>query len=318
MPDFLRILLVSRCDIFYPFEMKTSADNIRSPRERRQAFNFRLLILFILLAGYYFLGVKHHAGPDSGTYFDTTSAQTEQLLPGESFSVATFNIHRGKGMDGKRDINRTAEVLDDLDFVGLNEVGGVTLTRQYNQAKILGDKLEMPWLFAPTERLWGHDDFGNAVLSKLPVVSWQRIPIKSKSGLAKRNVVLVKVAHPNGTINFLVTHVANKTDDPEQLRVIAELFMSLDEPAILMGDFNHTFNTPAMQELTSRPGVKSAAAVDYKNDKGQILIDWMLYRGLDCIETEVIDRFVSDHPTIRAEFIWPGDSEENRSEQHDD
>lgn len=285
--------------------MKTTAEQPISAENKCSSLLIRVLIILILFHGYFFLGVKHHAGPDSGTHFDTSITVPVELSPDESFTVGTFNIHRAKGMDDKRDINRTAEALQGVDFAGLNEVGGVTLTRKFNQAKILGDKLDMPWLYAPTEKLWGHDDFGNAVLSKLPVVSWQRIPLKSKPGLAKRNAVLVKLAHPNGIINVLVTHVANKGDDPEQLRTISELFMSLAEPVILMGDFNHTINSGAMIELTSRPGVKSAVPLDYENDKGHILIDWMLYRGLECIDYEVVPRFVSDHPMIRAEFTWP-------------
>ena len=55
------------------------------------------------------------------------------------------------------------------------------------------------------------------MLSRLPVESWLRIPIASKGLSPRRNVVLLKAAHPKGIVNVLVTHIADKEADPAQL-----------------------------------------------------------------------------------------------------
>ncbi len=48
---------------------------------------------------------------------------------GSTFTVATYNIHRARGTDGRRDLERIAKVIDDCDIVGLQEVEGPGLFR---------------------------------------------------------------------------------------------------------------------------------------------------------------------------------------------
>ena len=273
----------------------------------------KLLLLAVILAGYLWFGTRRHAGPAFGEGINTDTGSVKQLAPDESFKIATFNIRRFKGTDEKIDMSRTLDVLGGLDFIGLNEVGGTTFFDKKSQAQILGEELSMPWLFTPAEHIWGHDNFGNAVLSKLPVKCWQRIPLASKGKLAMRSATLVKLIHPNGIINVIVTHVANERDNPEQFIAVSELFMSLDEPAILMGDFNHTIDVPSVQALLERPGVKTAVKAGYAVE-GRKLIDWIFYRGLECLNSEVIPPLASDHPTVLAEFVWPKDNIQTQTE----
>ena len=41
-----------------------------------------------------------------------------------SFTVGTYNIHRGRGLDGKRNLARIARMIEGCDVVGLQEVEG--------------------------------------------------------------------------------------------------------------------------------------------------------------------------------------------------
>ena len=41
-----------------------------------------------------------------------------------SFTVGTYNIHRGRGLDGKRNLTRIAHMIKGCDVVGLQEVEG--------------------------------------------------------------------------------------------------------------------------------------------------------------------------------------------------
>src|SRR5512141_1438634 len=83
--------------------------------------------------------------------------------------VATYNIHRGRGMDRRVRIERIAAVLAtiDPDIVALQEVIGPGLTG-VGQAETLGAALGMGWVMAATRELRKHQ-FGNVILSRHPI-----------------------------------------------------------------------------------------------------------------------------------------------------
>jgi endonuclease/exonuclease/phosphatase family metal-dependent hydrolase len=83
--------------------------------------------------------------------------------------VATYNIHRCVGLDGRTRADRIAGVLCDLeaDVIALQEVLGAGRTGT-GHAEELGAATGMGWVMASTRHLRGHL-FGNVVLSRYPV-----------------------------------------------------------------------------------------------------------------------------------------------------
>ena len=83
--------------------------------------------------------------------------------------VATYNVHRCRGMDARTVPQRIASVLADLDAdaIALQEVLGAS-QRRPGQAAELGAALGMGWVMAPTRHLRGAL-YGNVVLSRLPI-----------------------------------------------------------------------------------------------------------------------------------------------------
>src|SRR5918994_2760612 len=83
--------------------------------------------------------------------------------------VATYNIHRCVGLDGRTRPDRIAAVLCDLDadVIALQEVIGAGRNGT-GHAEELGAAAGMGWVMAPTRHLRGHL-FGNVVLSRYPV-----------------------------------------------------------------------------------------------------------------------------------------------------
>ncbi|MGD9903408.1 MAG: endonuclease/exonuclease/phosphatase family protein [Vicinamibacterales bacterium] len=83
--------------------------------------------------------------------------------------VATYNVHRCRGMDARTVPQRIASVLAtlDADAIALQEVLGAGRQRA-GQAAELGAALGMGWVMAPTRHLRG-SLFGNVVLSRLPI-----------------------------------------------------------------------------------------------------------------------------------------------------
>jgi endonuclease/exonuclease/phosphatase family metal-dependent hydrolase len=83
--------------------------------------------------------------------------------------IATYNIHRCRGLDGRTRPERIAEVLAaiDADVVALQEVVGAG-PRHGGQAEYLGAALGMGCVMAPVRQFRGHA-YGNVVLSRFPM-----------------------------------------------------------------------------------------------------------------------------------------------------
>ena len=84
--------------------------------------------------------------------------------------IATYNIHRCRGMDRRTIPSRVAEVIRAMnaDVVALQEVIGAGPGGP-GQAEEIGAALGMGWVMHSVRMLRGHS-FGNVVLSRFPVV----------------------------------------------------------------------------------------------------------------------------------------------------
>jgi len=164
-------------------------------------------------------------------------------------------------------------------------------------------RLDLAWLFAPNTRTWFCLESGNGLLSAWPASFWQRIPLAHRRERGYRNAVLVGLEHGGRTVRVLLTHVTRSDDASrrEQLRAVAELFLSLAEPAVLLGDLNSAADDPEMRRLLAAAGVRDPL--------GETLgaatpphIDWILARGMRCRAAGLRDEGASDHPLFWAEL----------------
>jgi endonuclease/exonuclease/phosphatase family metal-dependent hydrolase len=83
--------------------------------------------------------------------------------------IATYNIHRCRGMDRRTMPSRITQVLKDInaDVVALQEVIGAGPAGE-GQAEEIGAALGMGWVMASVRHLRNHL-FGNVVLSRFPI-----------------------------------------------------------------------------------------------------------------------------------------------------
>jgi endonuclease/exonuclease/phosphatase family metal-dependent hydrolase len=240
------------------------------------------------------------AGPATGTGLSGPPAVS---ATGRTIRVAAFNIHAGKGRDGRRDLARTAEQLKGLDLICLNEVAGPGPWGGEDQASVLGRRLKMPHLFAASERRWGHESYGNALLCVLPVGHWVRIPLPATRTRGFRNAVLAEVRVGPERLNVLLTHVDRNRDREAQLRGVIALYLALAPPAVLMGDLNSRASDPQLKSLLARPDVTDAAAGARGDRRSRR--DWIIVRGLRVVSAGVRATDASDHPVVRAELELP-------------
>ncbi len=228
------------------------------------------------------------------------------VSPKRKVRIGTFNIHRCKGLDGERDVARVAELLQGLDIVGLNEVSGSAFWGSCNQAEELGGRLQLAWLFSPVSRRLLDGDFGNGVLANLPILSWQKIPLPRNDNRGSRAALLVVFENGRRPINLLIAHLDHRVkglgdrEGHKQLDTVISLFLSLAEPAILMGDFNAYPNDPLIKELQTTPGVSDAIA-EADIDVPPRRVDWIFLRGMRSVGGAVVENDASDHPMVWAD-----------------
>lgn len=211
--------------------------------------------------------------------------------------IACFNIHSGVGQDEKRDLERTAGLLKNFDLISLHEVAG-TLPWQENQADQLGEKLGMASLFSPTERHLGFPAFGNGILTRTPITQWTRTPLPNGFHMAHRQYIHLVVPFGGKNLNVIVCHMGKKSDRRRQFGVVSEVFKSLPEPAILMGDLNTRPEDRMMTNLIA----SGARDVIGERIAPRDRVDFILTRGLKCVDAGVIDNEASDHPVAWAEI----------------
>lgn len=264
-------------------------------------------LVALAAAGIWLASLRRPTGAAAGT-----SVEGPSLSPGAArttFRVGTWNIHGGVGRDGQRDMARLARCIQGtggLDFVGLNEVHGWAWSARSSQAALLGSLLDVGWLYAPAEQRWYCQQFGNGLLTVLPVQRWDRIPLPGKFATSCRNLVLVKLGQQERAVQILLTHLVrgDVALRGKQLEKASSLFLSLAEPAVMMGDLNTDGSDPQIAKLLATPGVvdASGSAGGSKAHRG---IDWILVRGVRVVDAGQREDGASDHPLVWAELAWP-------------
>ncbi|HUY31365.1 MAG TPA: endonuclease/exonuclease/phosphatase family protein [Pirellulales bacterium] len=279
---------------------------LASPSIRRRWWKGAVTLAPALALIIWMASFRVDCGPESGRAFSGTAG--DGVNGRRTLRIATFNIHGGEGRDGGFDLDRTADTLRGCDLVGLNEVHGRYAWETVDQAEWLGRTLGTSWLFAPTEERWWHYQFGNGVLSKIPVAFWRRLPLPRRHGRSFRNAVLVNVDLQGRALHVVVTHLdrSEPRDRQEQWQAVARLFLSLAEPAVLMGDMNTEELETPLAELLASPGVHDPLR-EVLGDGAPRRIDWILTRGLLTVDAGLRDNGASDHPCVWAEVALDAD-----------
>lgn len=260
-----------------------------------------LLTLCLLLALVIGIGADRRASDAATGYGCVSQAGVKRSTSG-TIRVASFNIHSGVGLDGVQDLKRIARLLKPYDFVGLNEVRQPFVPGLSSQAQQLASLSEQDWLFAPAERQWWCDHYGNGVLSRLQIGYWSRQPLRCTKGKGYRNLIDLEATLDGRSVRIFVTHIDRGQDREAQLERVIRQFLALPAatPAILMGDFNTTADDPLLNPLFMAANVTDC--VSRAADRSADRIDWIFARNLECVSAGRVDAGVSDHPLVWAEL----------------
>ncbi len=153
-----------------------------------------------------------------------------------SLRIATYNIHRSIGTDGRHDPERTVQVILETGaaVVALQEVEAHShdpdaLSRATGMTAVYGHTMRTP-----------RSTFGNLLLTHLAVAGADTFDL-SLSGREPRGLIDARLKTPRGLdLRVLATHLGlSRRERLQQHRLVTErLARDLPTPTVLMGDFN--------------------------------------------------------------------------------
>jgi endonuclease/exonuclease/phosphatase family metal-dependent hydrolase len=160
------------------------------------------------------------------------------------FRVATYNIHKARGMDGRTSIDRIARVLEeiDADVIALQEVVSQEgAGKENHQAHFLSHNLGY-WAAIGETRKHNGGIYGNVTLSRRQFYGVRQFDV-SVPGKEKRGVLRTDIPISREVIHIFNTHLGTSFFERRkqaQRLVEEDLLKAVDisGPRVLLGDFN--------------------------------------------------------------------------------
>lgn len=167
--------------------------------------------------------------------------------------IATYNIHRCRGMDRRVMPSRIVGVLRDVDadVIALQEVVGAG-PRGAGQAEEIGAALGMGWVMNCVRLLRQHQ-FGNVVLSRFPIVQHSQYDLSWRTCEA-RNCQRADLQIEGRTLHVYNVHLGTAVFERRyQARRLASYVHDrrVVGPKIILGDFNEWVRGLATKTLSS-------------------------------------------------------------------
>ena len=168
-------------------------------------------------------------------------------------TIASYNIHRGVGLDLRLDLDRIADVIAEVapDVAGLQEVIREAGAPHADQAAYLAGMLGMELVMGET-RAHGSGSYGNAVLTRLPVRGAARRDL-SLGGREPRGCLRVDLDVKGTPLHVFNCHLGlGLAERRVQLTRLGRFIRDsgrLAGPRVLVGDFNEWHRGPITRGL---------------------------------------------------------------------
>lgn len=187
------------------------------------------------------------------------------------------------------------------DIIGLNEVRGEGPLNGYSdQTGMLSALTGFYSYFGPAIKVRGIAPYGNAILSRFPIVSAETLKIpdpvnKTGSEMYESRCIIKAVVDAGEKYNIFVTHMGLNKDERENA---VELLMKTvtDEKCIIMGDFNCTPEAEELKPLFDRFCCTDVNDFTFPSDSPDRKIDYIfLSKDMRIIDKGTSPDVVSDH-----------------------
>lgn len=227
--------------------------------------------------------------------------------------VLSFNVQHFENFNtGKIDYDAFAKTIKETgaDIIGLNEVRGAGASEGYHpQLEIMAEKLGMYGYFAEAVRFNGVNPYGNAVLSKYPVLSSQTVlipdpAVKKYDGYYETRCLLKVRIDVAGGLDVFVTHFGLNPDEHEN--AAKTICSNIGGKCILMGDFNVTPDScylDGIRKVLNDTANENEGMFSFPSDKPDKKIDYIFTGdGIEIISAGILPDVVSDHRPYYAEL----------------
>jgi endonuclease/exonuclease/phosphatase family metal-dependent hydrolase len=229
--------------------------------------------------------------------------------------IATYNIHRCRGMDRRTMPSRIAEVIREMnaDIVALQEVIGAGPSGA-GQAEEIGAALGMGWVMHSVRQLRNHH-FGNVVLSRYPVCHHGHYDLTWRT-CEERACQRVDIdINDGGVLHLYNVHLGTAVMERRYQAGRLAAFVHdhrIKGPKIILGDFNEWMKGLATKTLSSLfnsidisqhlkrkrtyPGIFPLLHLDHIYYEGDVTV-----RSMELVRTRRA-LMASDHLPLVADF----------------
>ena len=234
--------------------------------------------------------------------------------------IMTYNIQHGHlHLAGGIDLNKVCDVIRQYnpDIVALNEVRGRGTNNDYTaQAEYIAANLGYHCFFGRSLYVGGSNPYGNAVLSKYPIVDARIIPIPNpvSKAVEQRSISRCTVEiSADGNILPLTVYAAHfGLTEIEHEHAVSTLLTTLcgeSLPFALMGDFNMLPQNPLLAPLNQilcGTDDKLSGQLSFPSDSPQKKLDYIFVsNNIEVIYAEIPQIAVSDHCPVFADINVP-------------
>jgi endonuclease/exonuclease/phosphatase family metal-dependent hydrolase len=180
--------------------------------------------------------------PELGTTMRTRRIGCLRVRP-LVLRVLQFNIRAGISGTGVVDAAQIAREIEEVrpDLVSLNEVDSNTLRTRLDEPAYLARATGLHVVYGPN-LLYDGGRFGNAILTRYPVLESHNLRLPGAFGLEPRGLLTAIVRIDGRRVAFSSTHLSDGTDGGPsrilQALVVARAVHSTAGPAIVAGDLN--------------------------------------------------------------------------------
>lgn len=231
--------------------------------------------------------------------------------------LLTFNIHHGKGLDRKVNLQRISHVIKSVnaDVIGINEVDKNFSNRSnyVDQTQWLADELQFHCVFGPaitiTEKgKQGIRQYGNALLSRFPIIHTQNYPFDFlPSVIEDRALLETDIKIDSKRIRFFVTHLSFAPFiHKKQTEYIISKVKESKHMSVLLGDWNMRPHSKSWRKVTAQ--LKDANAgrgcnYTFPSRRPKLRLDYIFVsKDVNVLEAHPVtfDVSASDHLAYQA------------------
>lgn len=242
----------------------------------------------------------------------------------------TYNVHSGVGTDGRRSLERIAEVIanEDPGVVALQELD-VSRARsgRSHQARVIAEHLNMRFHFHPAHRIQEEEEYGDAILSRWPMRLRRaaELPtVNERLAFEPRGALWATIEVDGKEVQVINTHLGlSRNERVKQIEaLLGPTWLTHPDcasPRILCGDFN-SLPSSKVYRRTCQTMTDTQNVVFGHRPKATFPSRWPLLRldyiftspELTCTHVKVVDtplaRLASDHLPLVAKVTFTTES----------